>query len=131
MKIGELAERTRVSRDTIRYYEKLGLLPISGRQSNSTYKNYGLPALERLEQIQQFKTAGFTLLEIRDLLSPKNMQSSCVDLPSRLADKIQKIDEQIAMLNQFKTALLRIQQNCSGHCASTKGMPDCMPIMGS
>lgn len=44
MKIGEPAECTRVSRNTIRYYEKLGLLPISSRQTNNVYKNYGLHA---------------------------------------------------------------------------------------
>lgn len=127
MKIGELSHQSGASRDTIRYYEKLGLLPISNRYNNNTYKNYGLPALERLGQIQQLKAAGFTLLEIRDFLCPNSSKPFCTDVPSRLAEKIVKIDEQIATLNRFRSTLIAIQKKCSGDCDLIKGIPSCVP----
>lgn len=127
MKIGEISERSGLSRDTIRYYEKLGLLVIDGRHRDNNYKHYGLQALERLAQIQQLKMLGFTLNEIRQLLCDNVDSSPCEDLPTKLQRKIERIDEQIATLQRFKISLTDIQRACNGHCGTLKGVPTCMP----
>jgi MerR family transcriptional regulator, copper efflux regulator len=77
MLIGELSKKTGVSKDTIRFYEKLGLLVASVDEASSIalrqagtrlYKEYGPETMERLAMITQGKGLGFTLSEIKQLL---------------------------------------------------------------
>jgi MerR family transcriptional regulator, copper efflux regulator len=77
MLIGELSKKTGVSKDTIRFYEKLGLLVASAGEASTLadrqagtrlYKEYGLETVERLAMITQGKGLGFTLSEIKQLL---------------------------------------------------------------
>lgn len=64
MQIGELSKRSGYSRDTIRYYEKLGLININDKTRNSNqYKNYPEQVLKRLQTIREIKEYGFTLQE--------------------------------------------------------------------
>lgn len=94
MLIGELSEKTGFSRDTIRYYEKVGLLTDNeqARRSNN-YKDYGQSAVERMLRIGRLKEHGFTLSEIRDLLAHVERMDSCRGLPEMLRSKIADIDE--------------------------------------
>ena len=127
MLIGELAQESGFSRDTIRYYEKLGLIQVGaiGRHSNN-YKNYPLSTLECLIQISHLKTLGFTLTEIASLLSSFDEKDNpCADLPKQLADKISVFDNKIALLESYKRKLLVIQAACNGKCNSEVNLPDC------
>lgn len=128
MLIGELSKRSEFSRDTIRYYEKLGIL-VAGteRRADSSYKNYPVAALERLHQIRRLKDCGFTLLEIGRLLTPDRNDLACTNLPAQLTEKIGKIDEKIKELLEFKALLLQIKRSCSGDCSAINGMPECIP----
>ena len=134
MLIGELSKRSQMSRDTIRYYGKLGLLinVITKKQKkNSTdnnYKNYPPEALERLRQIQFLKQCGFTLQETQALLQSDVQCNVCSGLPERLADKITSIEEKIIQLTSFKAALVQIHQSCTGTCGTSNGLPDCIRI---
>jgi MerR family transcriptional regulator, copper efflux regulator len=70
MLIGELSKKTGVSKDTIRFYEKLGLITATDRQAGTKlYKEYSPEMVERLSMIGQGKGLGFTLSEIKQLLN--------------------------------------------------------------
>lgn len=125
MLIGELSKQSGFPRDTIRYYEKLGLISMATR--TSVYKNYSLEVLERLRQIRRLKECGFTLLEIKRLLINAGDSPTCDDLPAQLISKIAKIDEKMTVLLEYKQSLLQIQQACDGACSTIDGMPDCIP----
>ena len=128
MLIGELALRSGLSRDTIRYYEKLRVLVVAAPRGDAgAYKNYTLAALARLRHILQLKGVGFTLREIQALLVADANGSACGELPERLARKIQTIDQQVALLLESKTALLDMQEACNGSCDAPDGLPSCVP----
>ena len=131
MLIGELAQQSQFSRDTIRYYEKLGLLAVSQtRRAENNYKHYPQATLDRLLQIQLLKESGFTLCEIQSLLLNNGKQPSCAGLPAQLTEKIAAIEKKITTLLKFKDALLQIQQACNGGCGTNNGMPDCVEQKG-
>jgi MerR family copper efflux transcriptional regulator len=127
MLIGELSNLSGFSRDTIRYYEKLALLVIEKRNVRNDYKNYGPEALDRLLQIQRLKSTGFTLREIRQLLTGSLEHHACRDLPQQLTRKLEQLDKRVAELLQFKAELLEIQRTCTGDCSTRNGMPACVP----
>ena len=128
MLISELVIKSGYSKDTIRYYEKIGLIQVTkhDRYENG-YKNYSLQICERLLQISELKKAGFTLKEIADLLrSFENPASSCAELPTKLDHKIALIEEKIRSLENYKSTLVKIKSLCSGDCDNTNGLPECI-----
>ena len=131
MLIGELSKRSGFSRDTIRYYEKLQILAVAGQRSdNNTYKDYTAASLARLRHIQRLKDVGFTLREIRNLLVGDDETHACHNLPDQLARKLLKIEEQVAVLLEFKASLVEMQRACTGSCDTPDGMPSCVPVPG-
>lgn len=129
MLIGELSKRSGFSRDTIRYYEKLGLITVGmGRRSDNGYKNYALDVLEHLHQVSRLKECGFTLPEIQRLLINDVANHPCENLPDQLAEKIFKLNEKMAVLMEYKQSLLQIQRSCNGACGTSQGVPDCIPL---
>ncbi len=127
MLIGELSKRSQFSRDTIRYYEKLGLIHIgTERRNDSNYKNYPPEVLNRLRHIHILKECGFTLREIQRLLVNDGKYHVCDSLPSQLAGKISAIEKKVAELLEFKESLFKIQQACNSRCDTSNGMPDCV-----
>ena len=127
MLIGELSKRSGLSRDTIRYYEKLQLLTVRTRCSGNQYKNYGAEDLERLRQVQQLKDIGFTLREVHQLLVANENRNPCKDLPDQLKQKLEKIDRQLVTLLKFKSALIDMKNTCGAECEMINGMPTCVP----
>lgn len=97
MLIGEIVRQTGVSRDTIRHYEKLGLLKAAGRPSAfNNYKSYPAATVARLALIQQGKNLGFTLAEIADGLDLwKSEQLPSAEVQARLAAKLGAVEEKI------------------------------------
>lgn len=127
MLIGKLAAESGFSRDTIRYYEKLGLIRADNlNRHDNNYKNYPPQILARLVQISQLKALGFTLTEIDGLL--KSFESAgppCVDLPAQLDAKIALFDTKIALLERYKHKLQAVGEVCDGECNNGPGLPDC------
>jgi MerR family transcriptional regulator, copper efflux regulator len=123
MLIGQLAKNSGLSRDTIRYYERLGLLVPRSRAASSAYKIYGLECQHRLEDIARLKKAGFTLREIRQLASGAE---SCRGLPQRVKAKIQSLDRKLEELLAYKASLGRVEGACNEECSTTRGFPDCV-----
>lgn len=104
MRIGELSRRTALSRDTIRYYEKRGLIQADPPPSDfNNYKDYPEAAFRRLMLIKQSKAFGFSLKEIGELLDLMDTnQASCQTLEARVKKKLLDLEEQIQALRQMQ-----------------------------
>jgi len=108
MKIGELAERSRVTAKTIRYYEGIGLVPEPGRTS-SNYRDYGEDAVERLRFIRDSQVAGLSLAEVGSILEMKDAgQSTCSHTQDLVQRHIDEIDQQMAALRQNRKAMIEL-----------------------
>lgn len=128
MLVGQLAAKSGFSRDTIRYYEKLGLIQVDklNRHANN-YKNYSPQTLQRLDQITELKAMGFTLTEIVKILDDFNHPSEpCANLPAKLNEKISQISEKILALESYKQKLVNIKESCNGRCNVNNGRPGCI-----
>ncbi|MFW1851751.1 MerR family transcriptional regulator [Acinetobacter guillouiae] len=104
MLIGELSEQLNLSRDTIRFYEKLDLIRPLTR--NNGYKDYSKQDLQQLQLIQVAKNLGFTLAEIKQILDLVNVN----EIPAEqfhmiLKDKLSVIDEKILQLQNIQNLL--------------------------
>jgi len=115
MRIGELSRNTGFQVETLRYYEKQGLLtPVSRTQAG--YREYDEESLKQLHFIRQAKMVGFSLSEICELLALRveRDQHSCGDVKSIAEQKIKKIDVKINELNRMRKALHKITDACCG-----------------
>lgn len=112
MKIGEVARRSGVGVETIRYYEREGLLQEPARRP-SGYRQYDEATLDRLEYIRRAKDLGFTLGEIRELLELSFLpHGGCDHIRQRAEAKQADIDAKIRSLQQMKRALDKIVRQC-------------------
>ena len=113
--IGKLAGRGGVSVQTIRYYERSGLLPKPSRAA-SGYRLYAHDAVRRLTFIKEAQRLGFSLGEIQDLLSLR-MQSgtTCADIRQQARQKIVAVDKKIEDLQRIKSALTKLAAACRGN----------------
>lgn len=109
MLIGEVAEKTGVSKDTIRYYEKLGLLkvPKKARRDNN-YKEYSQEIIEKLQIIKRAKYLGFTLVEIQEFMdSWFNKTLSNEERIALFETRIAMVEDKIKALEEVKGHLKR------------------------
>lgn len=124
MLIGELSKKTGFSRDTIRYYEKLGLISPPRRTGVfNNYKNYTTPVLKRLLAIRQIKDYGFTLKETQAMLVLFEEGVQEHERGNRyIQRKIAVIDHKIRELEAAKEKLQEIilTGNSREHCAIGK-----------
>jgi MerR family transcriptional regulator, copper efflux regulator len=107
MRISLLAEKSGLSVDTIRFYEKQGLIDstLVSRQANN-YRDYSDATLERLILIQQAKRLGFTLVEIQSWIREfENNQLPAQEKQQILNRKLAEVDERIAELQQVRSYL--------------------------
>ena len=112
MRIGELAAATGTTVETVRYYEKEGLLPAPERGLNN-YRSYGQPQLERLRLIRNCRALDMTQDEIRAILSlADNHQSGCGPINELFDEHISHVDERIAELTQLKAQLTELRLRC-------------------
>lgn len=118
--IGKLAKACGLSVETLRYYERIGLIQSEGRKANG-YRVFMPDSLKRLQFIQRAKLLNFTLEEIKDLLlvrgSPK---ANCEDIYLRLQTKIDEVEQKIRELSSFKKQLHSIASHCPRGTAPLK-----------
>lgn len=111
---GAVAKRAGVNAQTVRYYERRGLLPPPPR-SLSNYRLYPGEAVERVRFVKRAQGLGFTLEEIRGLLSLRaSPRGRCADVLHRASGKIQEIDRKVRDLLAMKKALRRLVRECTG-----------------
>lgn len=113
LKIGEVAHRAGVNVDTVRYYERAGLLPQPARRP-SGYRAYDSDAVRRLRFIRRAKTLGFTLEEIGELLSisAERNVAAAKDAARR---KLTAVDARLSELQRIRDALAGLIEACPGH----------------
>ena len=118
--IGELAKRGGVNLETVRYYERRGLLPKPPR-SSANYRLYPSDTVRRIRFIKQAQELGFTLKEINELLvlrlAPGSTQAK---VRERAAAKVADIEEKISQLRSMKRALERLTATCCGDGAASE-----------
>lgn len=113
LKIGELARRTGCPAETIRYYEREGLLPAPVR-STGNYRLYGNTHVERLSLVRRCRSLDMTLGEIRTLLRFQDApHENCDGANQLLDDHIGHVASRIAELNELARQLKALRQQCS------------------
>ncbi len=109
-----LARQGGVNLETIRYYERRGLLPKPPR-TPAGYRTFDPEAVRRIRFIKQAQALGFSLKEIRELLSLRlDPRRSCGDVRARAEAKLADIEEKITGLHAMKKTLARFIAACSG-----------------
>lgn len=117
MKIGELAKRTGVGIDTVRYYEREGLLP-KAQRLGSGYRIYEATDVKRLQFVRRAKALGFTLPEIRELLALSDHRDDDMStLKSAAMEKLADVQAKIAELDRIRAGLETLVASCPGHGA--------------
>lgn len=112
MKIGELAKLTDCQVETVRYYEREGLLPPPAR-SDGNYRVYTQAHVERLTFIRNCRSLDMTLEEIRSLLSLRDSpQDQCESVNALIDEHIQHVNARVASLQALQTQLLELRQRC-------------------
>lgn len=115
MTIGRVAEQAGVNVETIRFYERKGLVE-TPKRSNSGYRQYQQDTVRRIRFIKRAKDLGFTLKEVGELLSLRaEPGASCADVKIRAGTKIADIDERIRELTKMKNALVTLARVCNAN----------------
>lgn len=121
--IGKLAHAAGVNIETIRYYERRGLLEAPPR-SAAGYRRYTPAAVRRVRFIRQAKALGFSLEEIAELLSLRaDPAGTCADVRSRVGDKVDAIDRKIAELARMRAVLTDLADSCDSARAPVDECP--------
>ena len=111
---GQLAKKAGVNIETIRYYERRGLIPKPGRR-DSGYRQYSDETVKRVQFIRHAKELGFSLKEIHELLSLRHDPGTpCSMVKSKANSKIEDIEVKIRTLQGMKKALMKLTNACSG-----------------
>ncbi len=114
MTIGRVANEAGVSVETVRFYERKRLIE-QPRRPSSGYRTYDRDAVERIRFIRQAQQLGFTLAEIRELLSLRvDPQTNCADVKGRAEAKVAEVDQKIRALRAMRRALVEISEKCTG-----------------
>ncbi len=112
--IGTLAKTAQVNIETIRFYERKGLLPPPERKA-SGYRLYSREDVKRLRFIIMAKSHGFTLNEIKELLNLRvDPHSTCSEVRQKAEAKIEYIETKIRELLRIKKALQELAKSCHG-----------------
>ena len=118
LQIGEIATHSGVSIDTVRYYERLKLLPCAAR-SSGRFRIFPVETVERIKFIKQAQEMGFSLDEIRGLLTNGGGINECRRVRDLLRIKLDEIDDRMKKLRRFrqtlKTNLTECEQEISEH----------------
>lgn len=114
LSIGQVAKQTSLSVETIRFYERQGLIEKPARKG-SGYRQFGQQDIERLIFIQQAKSLGFSLSEIKSLLSLRaDPDTTTGDIKQLAQSKLEDIEAKIKMLKGMKRSLKSLIDMCPG-----------------
>lgn len=121
--IGAMSRMTGVNIETIRYYERIGLMPKADRTAGGN-RQYDHEQLKRLSFIRRSRELGFSIAEIRKLLEMVDSESvSCGEVHAMTVGHLRSVHEKIASLKKLETVLARMASECA-----RGDIPDC-PII--
>jgi len=131
MLIGEIVKKTGFSKDTIRFYEKHGLIKIGKKERrNNNYKEYSDQILDRLLTIKRLKGLGFTLNEIVELLDMIEYQeANCTSIKDKINNKVNLLDEKINQLIKLRAILLKGASQCKDNCSPEEKKENCAVLI--
>lgn len=118
MKIGDLASACGVNVQTIRYYERRGLLP-DPREGAAGYREYDHDDVDRLRFVKEAQALGFTLKEIPALLALRSGRGTAREVRERAREKLDGVRARIVALRALERNLVKLIAGCSGSGAST------------
>lgn len=114
MKIGELSEQSGLSCDSIRFYERRGLLSLPSR-TPSGYREYSSEAVQRLTFVRKARELGFTLKEVAQLMTlALDQGAGAKDVHAQALLKMSELDRRISALQEIRENLLRLVEACGG-----------------
>ncbi len=133
-RIGELAKQLNCTVETLRFYEREGLLAATGRSANG-YRFYNDASVQQLEFILRAKSMGFSLEDIRELLAIRvdPQAKSCGDVRGIAEDKLAQVDRKLAELQRIRDALSKVVDACCGgdvpadHCSILQALDSELP----
>lgn len=115
-----VGKRAGVKIDTLRFYEKKGLLPMPHR-TESNYRIYGEDTISRVQFIKRAQELGFSLKEIKELLSLKaSPRSKCGSVRKKAETKIDEIENKVADLKRMQRSLRKLARECKGNGSVTQ-----------
>ena len=127
--IGKLAHATGVTPDTLRYYEKEGLVRASSH-TEAGYRLFGNAAVQRVRFVKRAQLCGFTLSEIADLITLQSKSDACCgDVRSRAIEKKLSLEGKIRVLQKMSRALDALLEECPP-AATTHPVDEC-PILAA
>ena len=121
MKIHELSKQSGIHLETIRYYEKMGLMPEPKRLTNG-YRDYDEASLKQLKFIKTCRALDFSLAEIKFFNEMKTQQSQHCEVDSMLAKHLVSVEEKIAELTEIKHFLQSLITEDDHQSADCKAM---------
>ncbi|HRH40522.1 MAG TPA: heavy metal-responsive transcriptional regulator [Pyrinomonadaceae bacterium] len=111
LQIGELATRSGVSVDTVRYYERRQLIAWATR-SNGGYRIFPIGTIERIKFIKQAQELGFSLDDIKQLLANGSGEAECRRVRDILRQKLSELDQRIKLMHEFRRTVANNLANC-------------------
>jgi DNA-binding transcriptional MerR regulator len=117
MKIGDVANRAGVTVDTVRFYERIGVLPAASRTA-SGYRDYDPDTVERIRLTRELQAIGFTLADAVDALAAHDTgEATCESEQWRLQAVLDRVDARLAELTALRGRIVQAQNACAaGHC---------------
>lgn len=128
--IGEAAKLAGVSVDTVRFYQKLGLVRVPAR-STGGYRLFDEDQIHNLKFVRHAQDLGFSLSEIRDLLALRQKPHACAEVQSMLKHKVADVREKITSLAVLEAELANELRNCNRELHSKRAIKhkDCCPLL--
>jgi DNA-binding transcriptional MerR regulator len=128
--IGKAAKLAGVSVDTIRFYQKLGLIKIVGRTAGG-YRLFDAEQIRDLTFVRHAQELGFSLVEVRELLALRQKHHACFQVQSMLKGKLGDVREKINSLSRLEAELAEAFRNCNRELRLKREIKheDCCPLL--
>jgi len=121
MTISRAAQKASVGVETIRFYERKGLIDQPSRPHGGGYRVYPEDTIECIRFIRNAQELGFSLSETKELLSLRaDPNAECADVRAQAAIKLHEVDKKIAQLKSIRSALKSLIADCPGQGAATR-----------
>jgi MerR family copper efflux transcriptional regulator len=120
MTIGQVASGAGVNVQTVRYYERRGLLPPPPR-TESGYRQYNQETVPRLRFIKRAQELGFSLVEVSELLELRvEVGGTCAAVEARAQEKIAAVEQKIAELERIRVVLIELSNACDSRAPTSE-----------